>query len=256
MTRYLLITLLSIMCCFWQSAAWAGKCYNVDRNEPSELTGQLESIIFPGPPNYEDVQNGDIPEFTYVLKLRKPICISGEDADPSNYFQAVHLVETNATAPQLHRLLHQNVTVKLTNTMAAITGHHHEPLVVTVTSIQLAQSAQGKPMDFVDEYGTAATTIRTFYTALSEGQGAAATAMVVPEKRSTPAFSAPNLSKFYGSLTDPIQLLDIAKENTNIFIVHYHYVAKSHVCNGKAAITTALRGGRNFIQGIHALNGC
>lgn len=48
--------------------------------------------------------------------------------------------------------------------MAAETGHHHEPLVARATSIRLA-----RPMSFIDEYGTAATTIRAFYDALLAG---------------------------------------------------------------------------------------
>ncbi|AEH63648.1 hypothetical protein [Zymomonas mobilis] len=259
MLKYFSLVLMSIMACCWQTSAWAGQCYNLERKEPSQLTGIIEYIIFPGPPNYEDVQNGDTPEPSYVLKLSNPICLSGDEfADPKNHFQSVQLVGTKATSKLLQQFLHKNVTVQLTDTMAAATGHHHEPLVATVTAVRpVSYSApQAKAMDFIDEYGTAATTIRAFYTALGDGQGAAASALVVPEKRSTPAFLASNLTKFYGSLTDRIQLLDIAQESTNIFIVRYHYAAKSHICNGRASIMTSMRNGRNFIQSIHALNGC
>ncbi|AFN55919.1 hypothetical protein FBY51_1190 [Zymomonas mobilis] len=255
MLKYFSMILVFTLGCFWQTSAWAGQCYNLEKGEPSELTGILEYVVYPGPPNFEDVQSGDTPEPSYVLKLRYPICLSGDEfADPSNHFQSVQLVGSQTTSKQLRSLLHQNVTVQLTKAMAAENGHHHEPLVATVTAIRPAHS-QAKPMDFVDEYGTAATTIRAFYTALGDGQGEIASAMVVPEKRSIPAFSAPNLSKFYGNLTDRIQLLDIAQENTNNFIVHYRYATKSRICNSRAAVTTTMRGGRNFIQSIRTLNG-
>ncbi|TQL14949.1 hypothetical protein FBY58_1882, partial [Zymomonas mobilis] len=62
MLKYFSLVLMSIMACCWQTSAWAGQCYNLARKEPSQLTGIIEYIIFPGPPNYEDVQNGDTPE--------------------------------------------------------------------------------------------------------------------------------------------------------------------------------------------------
>ncbi|MBY4639189.1 hypothetical protein K6L44_04050 [Gluconacetobacter entanii] len=254
MRRYVPIALAAMICCFAQASAWAGGCYNLGNGEPSELTGTLEYVMFPGPPNYEDVQTGDTPEPSYVLKLHDPICLSGDEAaDPSKYFQYVQLVSGQDMDEQFRHLLHQDVTVHLTDAMAAITGHHHEPLVATVTSVSIAQA---KPMEFTDEYGTAATTIQAFYDALGAAQGTVASAMVIPEKRSTPAFSPSNLTRFYGGLADPIRVVSIAQENDSTFIVNYHYATKSHACNGRATVTTTVRGGRNFIQSIHALNGC
>ncbi|WP_146221619.1 hypothetical protein [Komagataeibacter oboediens] len=129
----------------------------------------------------------------------------------------------------------------------------HEPLVATVMSVARAQA---QPMERTDEYGTTATTVRAFYTALGDGQGDDASAMVIPDKRSRPAFSPAGLTGFYGRLADPIHQVDIAQENAGTFLVHCHYATKSCVCNGAAIITTTMRNGRNFIQGIRALNGC
>ncbi|MCH7628162.1 MAG: hypothetical protein IH997_05525 [Proteobacteria bacterium] len=234
--------------------AKATACYNLAHGEPKELTGRLEYVIFAGPPNFEDVQRGDTPEPNFVLQLDHSICISGDDfSDPHRLFRVVQIVETKATAGQLRRLLHQTVTVSLTDQMGAETGHHHEPLVAWVTAVGVGGA---RPMDFVDEYGTAATTIRTFYTALGDGQGADASAMVVPEKRATSAFSPLGLTRFYGSLAQRIRLVDIAQSNANTYLVHYRYATTSRACDGKAVVTTTLRGGRNFIQGIKALNDC
>jgi len=254
MTRYLLAALVLAIACGMQTPAKAAGCYNLAHGEPKELTGRLEYVIFAGPPNFEDVRKGDTPEPNFVLQLTHPICISGDEfADPRNHFRAVQIVETKATIGQLRRLLHQTVTVSLSGQMGAETGHHHEPLVAWVTAVRLAGA---RPMDFVDEYGTAATTIRTFYTALGDGQGADASAMVVPEKRTSPAFSASGLTRFYGSLAQRIRLIDIAQSNVGTYLVHYRYATNSRVCDGQAIVTTTLRGGRNFIQSIKALNGC
>jgi len=254
MARCVWITPVAAVTCGLQTPANAAACFDLAKGKPKELTGRLEYVIFPGPPNFEDVQKGDTPEPNFILQLARPICISGDDfADPRTHFSAVQIVETKAVAGLLRRLLHQTVTVSLTNQMGAETGHHHEPLVAWVTAVRVGRA---RPMEFVDEYGTAATTIRTFYTALGDGQGADASAMVVPEKRATAAFSPSALTRFYGSLAQRIRLIDITQNNANSYVVHYRYATISRICDGRAIVTTALRGGRNFIQGIRALNGC
>lgn len=45
--------------------------------EPSrvELSGKMKRVVFPGPPEYEDVAKGDRPEVRWVLYLAKTICV-------------------------------------------------------------------------------------------------------------------------------------------------------------------------------------
>lgn len=111
-------------------------CYKVPE-QPDSLNGVLQYRIYPGPPNYEDVKQGDKPLPAYVLLLDKPICIDdgGAFADPENLFSRVHLVPDNVSEQELERLLGKSVQVKFTYRMAAHTGWHHEPLVAWVASI-------------------------------------------------------------------------------------------------------------------------
>ena len=234
--------------------AKAADCFHLSTGEPRALTGRLDYIMFAGPPNFEDVQKGDTPEPSYVLRLPSPICIAGDEfADPTKRFTSVQLIAAEGTSPRLHDNLNKSVTVTIKERMAANTGHHHEPLVAWVTAVALDVA---QPMDFTDEYGTAATTIRAFYSALSDGQGDVAAATILPEKRATPAFLPQALSGFYGHLREPIQLIDITQGDGSHFVVHYRYATATRVCDGKAAITTAVRSGRNFIASIRALAGC
>jgi len=230
------------------------RCYDVDKGQPAALTGTLDYILFAGPPNFEDVQKGDTPEPSFVLRLAQPICLSGSDgfADPKHLFRDVQLVETKQTSGQLKPFLHRQVTVRLKDPMAAETGHHHEPLVAWVISIASAS----RPMEFIEEYGTPATTIRAFYAALSDGQGDIASRMVVAEKRSHGPFSANELSRFYGHLRQPVRLEEISSNSPTEFIVRYRYAATTHECNGRAVVTTEERGGKNYIKRIAALDGC
>jgi len=100
------------------------------------------------------------------------------------------------------------------------------------------------------------TTIRAFYSVLEDGQGEIASSYIVPEKRSIPAFVGANLTKFYGGLVKPIQLIDIAQTNATSYTVKYTFATKSKVCDGAANIITTVRDGRNFILSIKPLNGC
>ena len=161
--------------------AAAAPCYNLAAGQPHMLSGRLDYVIYPGPPNFEDVQKGDTPEPNFVLRLAQPICLQGDEfADPKTYFSNVQVVETKAVSGQLRHLLNRHVTLALTQQMAAETGHHHEPLVAWVTAATLT-SAPPRPMEFTDEYGTAATTIWAFYASLGDGQGGPASQMIVPE---------------------------------------------------------------------------
>ena len=58
--------------------AFAAPCYNLAKDEPHTLTGVLDYVIFPFPPNFEDVQKGDTPEPTYALRFVSPICLTGD----------------------------------------------------------------------------------------------------------------------------------------------------------------------------------
>lgn len=244
---------LGVVCLSVGGIAHASSCFDISRGEPKILVGELRYVLFPGPPNFEDVQRGDTPEPTYVLKLDRPICIRGEEfADPNLMFDEVQLVGSAETQPSLKANVRRYVRVALRDRMAANTGHHHEPLVAWVAGV----TPNVKEMDFISEYGSPATTIRTFYETLGDGQGDVASTMVIPEKRKTGPFAAANLTRFYGQLKEPIRLLRIDQKGPNTFIAYYRYATPNMVCEGQGLVTTVARGGKNYIQGIRALNRC
>ena len=141
------------------------ECFDLSKSEPHSLTGFLSHQIFAGPPNYQDVKQGDTPEPEYILKLSEPICLTGDEfSDPKNHFLEVQVVELDKTANAMRSLLNWSVTVELELPMAAENGHHHRPLVAFVTAVSPAD-------DMTAEYGTAATTVRGFYYALANGNG-------------------------------------------------------------------------------------
>jgi hypothetical protein len=242
----------------WCAVAHAAPCYDIGAGEPKSLSGTIEYHVFPGPPNFADVQKGDRPEPTYVLRLDQPTCIFGVEAGdpnmpiPRELITRVQLAaSTEAITPLLRANINRRVTVSLEDPSPPSTAHMREPLFAEVTSVVPA----GRVMDTTDEFGTPATTIRAFYETLGDGQGEAASEMVVPEKRSGP-FAAANLTRFYGHLREPIQLIEIEQSSPSVFVAHYRFATSSLVCDGRAIVTTVVRGGRNYIASIRALNGC
>ncbi len=99
-------------------------------------------------------------------------------------------------------------------------------------------------------------TVRAFYEALGAGDGEAASAQVVAEKRSSRAFSPDAISQFYGRLPDPIRLTTIAPLAPGIYRVRYRYSTGRSRCNGGAVVSLTNRGGRDLIRSIRAMGDC
>jgi hypothetical protein len=99
-------------------------------------------------------------------------------------------------------------------------------------------------------------TVRTFYTAVGAGNGALASAQVIPEKRSTRAFSADAISRFYGRLSEPLRLNYIEPLAGDAYRVRYRYAAANARCNGSAIVRLTRRDGRYLIRSITAPSGC
>ena len=113
-------------------------CLDVSEGSPPvTLIGNLTKQVFPGPPNYESVTNGDMPEQAWILKLGAPICIDdkGAQADPTLQFDTIHIYFTRESInAQFPRFVGARVRVT-GDGFAAHSGHHHAPLVVDLTQI-------------------------------------------------------------------------------------------------------------------------
>jgi hypothetical protein len=141
------------------------------------------------------------------------------------------------------------VSATLSDPFGAYTGHHHAPLVASVSEITPFQ-------ELTREYGTAATVVRAFYYALADGNGETAAQYIVPEKRNKFAYSPGAMTKFYGGLIEPLELLGIEPAGPNKYQVRYSFKSSAGVCDGRALVTTVRRGDDNLILGIRSLTGC
>ncbi|WP_426290660.1 hypothetical protein [Sphingomonas sp. TWP1-3-1] len=115
-------------------------------------------------------------------------------------------------------------------------------------------ASASRPDTVVGSSGEA--TVRTFYNALGTGSGDVASAQVIPQKRSSRAYSADAISRFYGRLRDPLRLTSISPLQSGAYRVTYRYAAPGLRCNGSAIVRLTSGGTRPLIRSIDATNGC
>jgi len=97
------------------------------------------------------------------------------------------------------------------------------------------------------------TTVRKFYKALSEADGTAAAALVIPEKRGIGPFNERNISEFFGNMQEPLRVTSVTQATKTLVKVEYHYVyANGRACDGRSEVTTDYVFGKTLIQRIRA----
>ncbi|HXH17074.1 MAG TPA: hypothetical protein VNJ10_13185 [Sphingomonas sp.] len=124
----------------------------------------------------------------------------------------------------------------------------------SVAKISEATASASQPNTVAGTSGEA--TVRTFYNALGTGRGDVASAQVIPQKRSSRAYSADAISRFYGRLRDPLRLTSISPIQGGAYRVTYRYAAPGLRCNGSAIVRLTSGGTRPLIRSIDATNGC
>ena len=145
---FVFVLLVQIVC----STSWAQSSKeNNQKNqtaayyepEISTLSGTVFAEIFPGPPEYFDIKQGDKPEKFWILKLNKPITVSAKNGDEE---QGVCPLERNVTRLQLvfnfptvspqKFGLHSGKVIAVTGTLFhSITIHHRTDVLVFVEKI-------------------------------------------------------------------------------------------------------------------------
>lgn len=108
-----------------------------------------------------------------------------------------------------------------------------------------------------DDVSGAADTVRAFYSALGDGDGASAARLVIPAKRRSGPLSAGALTRYYSSFSRPLRLRRVIPVDANTVRVAYDYVLDDgRVCRGQAAVDVVQRGGRSLVSGIRTRGPC
>jgi len=100
-----------------------------------------------------------------------------------------------------------------------------------------------------------ADAVRAFYSALSQGNGGAAAALVVPERQKG-GLSAQQMTAFFSKLAVPLQLISVVPSVQNTYQATYTYRATTNVCTNTVIVAVTGRNGRYLIQNIDPRGGC
>lgn len=134
------LVLFALMFAGFGESARAAQCLSY---EPAKvnITGMIVRKIFPGPPEYSSIEEGDMPEQFWVLKPTKPICVNGDPSDIVNSeaeknVTGLHLVLDARQYAKYKGYVSKQVVVSGT-LFHAHTGHHRTRVLLEVSEIRL-----------------------------------------------------------------------------------------------------------------------
>ena len=130
--RYFLLCLIA----FCSTSALALVDLTCLKYEPAMVTliGVLQSKVYPGPPNYLSIADGDEPETGYYLQLKPPICTVAKQESWMLGHERILEVQLAVSKLQLNQIVTNVghvITVKGT-LFEAFDGHHHTPVLMDV----------------------------------------------------------------------------------------------------------------------------
>ena len=107
--------------------------------EPVTLSGRLVCETFPGPPNYENIAQGDQAETYWILHLETSVCVGGVDDLGQDHSEAgiqrMQLVVTAEAYEKYRELVGRSVEVK-GKLMTGFSGHHHTKVLLIVAELR------------------------------------------------------------------------------------------------------------------------
>ncbi len=142
--------------------------------------------------------------------------------------------------------------------MAWLSGQQANELGLQVLALQMPDtSTEGEEVRVAPEPYDPMKTVAAFYNALSNADGAAAAALVVPEKRGIGAFNENSIHTFFAALAIPLSLESVSRKGPDKVAASYVYTrSNGSVCKGRAEVSTTYKFGKTLIGKIRALNGC
>ena len=108
-------------------AAEGGTCLPWD--QPVTLEGYVLDGIFPGPPEYEDIGDGDMELHTQLLYLTEPVCVEGADPMEAEPIAATELVQLACPDLPLSDMRGRVVTLR-GSLFSQHTGYHRTPALL------------------------------------------------------------------------------------------------------------------------------
>lgn len=99
------------------------------------LHGRLISRTFAGPPGYVSVRHGDAAEVTPLLRLVRPLCVSGllGETDLSRHsIRELQVLDVHDQLDAGQRAACRRACVLTGQLVRAESGHHHTPVMIEI----------------------------------------------------------------------------------------------------------------------------
>ena len=97
-------------------------------NQTVTLEGYILDGVFPGPPEFEDVEAGDARLEASLLYLVEPVCVEGDDELEAEPVDATELIQLACPEAEISA---RGKLVTLTGTLfSAHTGYHRTPALL------------------------------------------------------------------------------------------------------------------------------
>jgi hypothetical protein len=110
------------------------------------LEGRISRETFPGPPNYQSIDDGDAPETTWIFTIAAPHCVVAESMEDGSLYEVAksttrfQLVLSDAADFERHKALVDNRAIIEGQIFVGHTGHYHTKAAITVREITSASS--------------------------------------------------------------------------------------------------------------------
>ena len=121
--------------------AGASSCTIFQFGNEVRIGGWITKRTYAGPPNYQSIQSGDMPETIHVLHMDKPACVHPAQTDleneaADNIGEAQLVVMERGSFKAASRLIGRHVWVT-GRFFSAHSGHHHTPVLLEVINPSL-----------------------------------------------------------------------------------------------------------------------
>jgi len=108
------------------------------------------------------------------------------------------------------------------------------------------------PVEQHSAVSDSAQVAEAFYRALAKGDGRSAAEFIAPSRRGKAAFDPSSMSRFYGTMSQPLAVRNIRQIASDRLEVRYSYRVTRTACEGTAIVTTEVVSARTMIQSIRA----
>jgi len=101
------------------------------------LVGEVSTKRVPGPPGYQSLRQGDLPETIVLLKLDDPICVYGDPDSSNNPKTHRNITEIQLIVPIAKVEKSIGERIRFTGHLSsAHSGHHRTPVIMYVDSLR------------------------------------------------------------------------------------------------------------------------